>query len=241
MALFFVNSELKDNTVCFLENDDVKHCTKVLRKNIGDTVELINGNGNFYKGIINTIEKNKVEVFIEEIIGTQPNEAMVHIAVAPVKNISRIEWFLEKAVEIGIDEISFFSSFHSERKNINLNRLEKIVVSAMKQSQKAKKPVLKDIVPLNTLIKKLTNNDIQKFIAYQDNKNNLLSKVYMPNKPAIVVIGPEGDFADNEKKLLLENNYKPVLLGKHRLRTETAALVSCHTIRVINDYKNILD
>ncbi|MEN8116270.1 MAG: RsmE family RNA methyltransferase, partial [Bacteroidota bacterium] len=157
-----------------------------------------------------------------------------HIVIAPTKNIDRFEWFLEKCTEIGIDEITPILSEHSERKVIKPGRLEKIVVSAMKQSVKAYLPKLNELTSFNDLVK--TSDAPAKFIAHCNGgekphlKNNI-----EPGKNVLILIGPEGDFSPAEVELAKENGFKEISLGTSRLRTETAGVVACHIVNLIND------
>ncbi|MDD7722444.1 MAG: RsmE family RNA methyltransferase, partial [bacterium] len=156
----------------------------------------------------------------------------LHIAVAPTKNMDRMEWFAEKATEIGIDEINCLNCRFSERKEVKPQRLEKILVSAMKQSQKATLPLLHGMTDFRTFVKQPFEG--QKFIAHcEAGEKPLLSKVYHPGERVLILIGPEGDFSPEEIALAQEQGFQPISLGPSRLRTETAALAACHTIRLL--------
>ncbi|WKK87849.1 16S rRNA (uracil(1498)-N(3))-methyltransferase [Marivirga arenosa] len=215
-----------------LDLDESKHCIKVLRMKSGDEINLIDGKGTFYKAKI-TNENHKQCEF--EIISTEKEADFNfhrHIAIAPTKNIDRIEWLVEKATEFGIDEISFFQSFHSERKVIKIDRLEKKVISAMKQSIKAKKPIINEIDSLQNIISNA--KEANKFIAYVDFQNTTYLKNELKNnRDSIILIGPEGDFTEEEVELSEKKGFKKVSLGKSRLRTETAALAAVHLMNLI--------
>jgi 16S rRNA (uracil1498-N3)-methyltransferase len=156
----------------------------------------------------------------------------IHIAIAPTKNMDRLEWFAEKVTEIGIDEITPVFCRFSERKNINMERVEKILVSAMKQSQKAYLPKLNPACPVQQLLKQATES--QKFIAHcYEGEKRLLQQLYNKNESALVMIGPEGDFSPEEVEMALQNGFQPVSLGESRLRTETAGVVACHTMNLL--------
>ena len=158
------------------------------------------------------------------------------IAIAPTKLNERTEWFLEKATEIGIDEVKLFSSYHSERRVANVERFKKIVVAAMKQSVKSKMPLVEEMVSFDKLVKQKYEG--QKFIAWiDDDVKEQLCDLYKKGENALVLIGPEGDFSKEEVALAKENGFVPVSLGEARLRTETAAVVACHTIQLINQMK----
>ncbi|MDX5347078.1 MAG: RNA methyltransferase, partial [Hymenobacteraceae bacterium] len=152
----------------------------------------------------------------------------------PKKNIDRMEWFVEKAVEIGIDEITFLQSARSERKVLKPERLEKIAVSAMKQSLKAYMPVLHDLTPFEQFIEQADPENT--YIAHLEEHNRMgLHQVFKPDSSTCILIGPEGDFTPEEIEMAYAKGIKPVTLGNSRLRTETAALVACHTIHVLQD------
>ncbi|MBE9491864.1 MAG: RNA methyltransferase, partial [Bacteroidetes bacterium] len=157
-----------------------------------------------------------------------------HLAIAPTKNINRFEWFLEKATEIGIDEISPIICDHSERKTLKTDRLNKILITAIKQSIKVYLPKLNSPLTFNEFIQKPCSSF--KFIACIDEEHQLnLKKAYQKGKDVVIIIGPEGDFSREEIKLAKELKYLPISLGKSRLRTETAAIVACHTIQLLNE------
>ena len=158
----------------------------------------------------------------------------IHIGIAPTKNIERIEWFLEKCTEIGIDEISFLQCQRSERKQVNMERVEKVVISAMKQSGKAWLPILHPLTSYPTVIQNTDSNQ-QLFVAHlaDDNRVELKDNVQAKGK-YFILIGPEGDFTPEEISQALDKGFKPVMLGQSRLRTETAGIVACHTFQLMN-------
>jgi 16S rRNA (uracil1498-N3)-methyltransferase len=217
-----------------LPEDESKHLIRVLRRKTGDEVFFTDGKGVFYTcRIIDDHPKHcKVEV-VSEQKGDDVRDYYLQIAVAPTKNISRFEWFLEKATEIGIDRITPFVSVHSERKDVKHERLDRVIIAAMKQSLKSHKPVLDRLVTFKELVQQPFEG--KKYIAYIDeNVTTLLSKVYPKGEHVLILIGPEGDFSPEEVELSKKNGFQPVSLGKSRLRTETAALVACHTINLLN-------
>ena len=218
-----------------LNETESKHCVKVLRLRNEDKIFLIDGRGGFYKAeIIDDNPKKCLVKIIETKKEYNKRDFYVHIAIAPTKNIDRFEWFLEKATEIGIDEITPIICQHSERKVIKPERLNKVITSAIKQSLKAYHPILNNIIKFDDFIKK----DFQgnKFIAHCYN-NNLMSlkNAATGKKDVIILIGPEGDFSIDEVKKAVDNDYTEISLGKSRLRTETAGVVACHTINLLND------
>lgn len=215
--------------------EESKHCINVLRLTNGSIVYIIDGKGAFCKArIIDSHPKRcKIEV-IEISTGYNKHNYYLHVAIAPTKNIDRFEWFVEKAVEIGVDEITPLLCEHSERKVIKLDRTEKVAIAAMKQSLKAYLPKINEIVEFSTFIKNST--DANKLIAHcAEHEKVLLQHAVQPKQNVLIVIGPEGDFSATEIELAITNNYQAVSLGNSRLRTETAGVVSCCTIAVVNN------
>lgn len=217
-----------------LPEEEAQHCTRVLRLGVGDNITLTDGRGNFYKAEITVANSKRCLVAITETIHQNPLwPCHLHIAVAPTKNMDRNEWFAEKATEIGIDELTFLNCRFSERKVIKTERIEKILISAIKQSLKARLPKLNEMIDFTKFIAQDFKG--QKFIAHcYEGEKPLLKDVLTPGKDAVVLIGPEGDFSEEEVKAAIERGFTPISLGKSRLRTETAALVACHTINLMN-------
>lgn len=230
--LLFYQSQLPETK--FLDQEESKHCVKVLRMQNGDEINLIDGKGAFYKAKITNANHKKCEFEIIETSKEEQSKFHRHLAIAPTKNMDRMEWLIEKATEIGIDEISFFSSFHSERKVIKIERLEKKVISAMKQSIKAKKPILNELKPLNSILENTKAEN--KFIAYVDFENKIHLKNELGNqKNTLILIGPEGDFTLEEVQSAIKKGFRKVSLGNSRLRTETAALAAIHLMNIALD------
>lgn len=233
MQLFYV-PDISGAEV-FLDETESKHAVKVLRLLVGDEIQIIDGKGNFYEAEISEANPKKCRLSILEVkreFGKR--NFRVHIAIAPTKNIDRFEWFLEKCTEIGIDEITPLLCDHSERKNIKPDRLEKILVSAIKQSLKAYLPKLNDLTPFKELV--LSSENKSKYIAHcYDNEKNHLIHESLQNKDVLILIGPEGDFSHDEVEFALKNGFKEISLGESRLRTETAGIVACHIINLSND------
>jgi len=170
---------------------------------------------------------------VEELPQEKGWNGWLHVAMAPTKNMDRTEWFVEKATEIGFDELTFLNSRYSERKVIKTERVEKILVSAVKQSLKASKPVLHEMTDFNKFIAQDFKG--QKFICHcNEGEKKLLKEVIVPGEDAVILIGPEGDFSEEEVAKALSCGFQPVSLGKSRLRTETAALVAVHTLNLFN-------
>lgn len=218
-----------------LTEEESKHAIKVLRLEAGDEVCMIDGLGGLYFGIIDEPNSKKCIIrVIEKIEQYNRRSFRLHIAIAPTKNIERFEWFLEKATEIGIDEITPILCQRSERKNIKAERLERIILTAMKQSIKAYKPILNKLTPFPELIK---SEKIESgFIAHCEDvpKPSLKSQIEN-NQNITILIGPEGDFSPQEIELAKSHNFQEIHLGKSRLRTETAGIVACHTVTILKD------
>ena len=217
--------------------EESKHIVKVLRMKEGDRFCVTDGNGSLYDAeLIDAHPKRAMANLSNQRNGYDIRDFKVSIAIAPTKLNERTEWFLEKATEIGIDEVKLFSSYHSERRVANVDRFKKIVISAMKQSVKSKMPIVEDMVSFDKLVKQ--NYEGQKFIAWiDDNVKEQLCDLYKKGENALILIGPEGDFSKEEVALAKEYGFIPVSLGEARLRTETAAVVACHTIQLINQMK----
>jgi 16S rRNA (uracil1498-N3)-methyltransferase len=236
--MLFFAPNITDNYVV-LSEEESRHCTKVLRLKIADTIEIIDGIGNFYIGKISIAHDKRCEV---QIIETHKNYTQrphkFHLLIAPTKNNERIEWLLEKACEIGIDEITFVTTQRSERSNIKTERLHKIMVSAIKQSQKALLPTLNEPIKLKDALVKLNTSNYTKLIAHciDDGKRTALLKSITPNTSYAILIGPEGDFTPDEVQLAIDAGFKPLSLGNYRLRTETAALHACSIFNAVNEY-----
>lgn len=218
-----------------LPTQESQHCIRVLRMRTGDRLKITDGNGNLYETILMKAIPTCCQVEILQKISQQKSwNYHLHIAFAPTKSSDRTEWFVEKATEIGIDAITLLKCRFSERKNIKSERLKKIAVSAIKQSQKMFLPVMNEITAFEEFIAQPFNG--QKFIAHcYDTNKKALTATYKKGKNALILIGPEGDFSEEEVHKSVENGFQPISLGTERLRTETASLVALHTIHVINN------
>jgi 16S rRNA (uracil1498-N3)-methyltransferase len=232
MQIFYA-PDISGNTYT-LNEEESKHCIRVLRMDIGDEITLVDGKGGLYKTRISNPEAKRCQVEVFETIAEfEKRNHYLHIAIAPTKNIERFEWFLEKATEIGIDEITPILCEHSERKVINNERLEKIILSAVKQSIKAYIPKLNQMVPFKQFIQE--KNDGTRFIAHCYKKElTHLKNAINPNQSTTILIGPEGDFSVEEVNKALQHNYKEISLGNSRLRTETAGIVACHISNLLS-------
>lgn len=221
-----------------LSEEESKHAIRVLRLKIGDKIQLIDGKGGWYEAVITDDHQKHCCVSITETkkeVGKR--NWSLHIAIAPTKSNDRTEWFMEKAVEINIDEVSLLDCQNSERTVVKTERLEKVSISAVKQSLKAYAPIINDINDYKRFIAASKEIIAQKFIAHCNYRGVLphLKTVYTPGENALVLIGPEGDFTLEEVKLALDNGFKEISLGNSRLRTETAALYACTTINILNN------
>ena len=228
MQLFYLENP-KDEII--LSAEESKHATKVLRKKEGDILNFTDGKGYFYKAKITVADTRKCRL---EIVSSEQKEKQhnyhLHIAIAPTKNMDRFEWFLEKATEIGIDEITPIICSRSERKVIKTERCNRILLSAMKQSLKFHVPKLNEAISLNDFIKQ--DFEGTKYIAHCEEGNKTELKEKKKEKRTLMLIGPEGDFSTTEIEMVLQYQFKAVSLGTSRLRTETAGIIAAHTINI---------
>lgn len=217
-----------------LPAEESKHCVKVLRLEKGEEVVLVDGKGGRYAGRIAVAEAKGCEVEVlrqEKEYGKRPFR--LHLAVAPTKNMDRTEWMLEKCTEIGTEEFTMLDAAHSERRVIKEERLEKVIVAAMKQSLKAYLPVLHPMTAFKHFVDSCREE--QKFIAHcMEGDKKRLEEVYAAGKDVVILIGPEGDFSEEEVRYAREHGFVDITLGNSRLRTETAGVVACHSIGFIN-------
>lgn len=227
-----------DNTISgqfhTLSEEESNHCARVLRLKPGDEIFIADGQGNLHRSQIETIDHKRTTVQVVETMAEYNKlPYRLHIAIAPTKNMDRLEWFLEKATEIGISEITPIICHNSERKVVKTDRMNRIVEAAMKQSYKAYHPIVNETMKFSDFVK----NDCseQKFVAHceDDGKRIYLADVVKPRNSVTVLIGPEGDFSHDEIDAALQK-YTPVTLGNSRLRTETAALVACDIVSIVN-------
>lgn len=225
-----------------LSEEESAHCVRVLRYSVDDEILITDGKGTTYTARITNPHPKHCDFEILSREKQEPHHAFhLHIAVAPTKNIERLEWAIEKCVEIGVNEITPLLCRFSERKQLRTDRLEKIILSAAKQSLTPYLPVLHELTPYDEFIKRqaLSRNDerlSQKFIAhcYKEDKRVLKDEIER-GRDVLVLIGPEGDFSEQEVQDALALGFIPVSLGNSRLRTETAAVVACHTAVLINE------
>ncbi len=234
MQLFYNSIIDKDTQQITFDKIESKHIVRVLRKKKGDKIYLTDGKGTLYICQITIASDKKCLATIfnkDEKLKTRNYH--LHIAIAPTKNNDRLEWFLEKATEIGIDEITLIICDNSERKVVKKERLDRILVAAIKQSLQYHLPKLNDAISFSEFINQKTT--AKKLIAHcEESEKNLVKEIVETKENVLILIGPEGDFSSSEIKLAIKNKFKPISLGENRLRTETAALVAVQSIAFLN-------
>jgi 16S rRNA (uracil1498-N3)-methyltransferase len=233
MQLFYAHKI--EASKAFLDPEETRHCTKTLRKNINDMISFTDGCGQMYEGrIVDFNKKSCTLEIIKTFETTDKRNFKLHLAIAPTKNINRLEWFLEKATEFGIDEVTFLLCQRSERKKIRLDRLEKVVLSAAKQSLKSIFPKVNDLTKLKDFIPKAKADF--KGIAHCNTPDlpHLKNVLKQEVTEILLLIGPEGDFSEAEVALAKEHGFEEIGLGTSRLRTETAGLAACHTVHLVH-------
>lgn len=234
MQLFYNHTLTTSSSEIKFSREESKHIAKVLRKKEGDQLHITNGYGFLFFARITFSNPSQCIAIIERYEQQQHRKYKIHLAVAPTKMNDRFEWFLEKATEIGIDEITPIICDHSERRIIKTERFERILQSAMKQSLQCYLPKLNPAIIFSEFIKR--KNEDQLLIAHcEETKKQSLKSVLLPEANTTILIGPEGDFSTKEIDIALNLGYTPVTLGETRLRTETAAIVAVHSIAFINN------
>lgn len=235
MNLFYQNTLTETSQNVVFDHEESRHLHKVLRYQSGDKVTITNGLGGLFTATL--VEVNPKQC-IASIINYKKEPTLpyhLHLAVAPTKNNDRFEWFLEKATEIGVSEITPIICDHSERKVIKPERFEKIIESAMKQSLKIYKPLLNPLTSFSEFNKLQLTSNSKKYIAHCHNsEKELLAKACKPEESSVILIGPEGDFSYKELELSSKTGFLAISLGESRLRTETAAIMACSTVYSIN-------
>ncbi len=239
MHLFFIeNTQWVDSSASkiLLQEEEARHAIKVLRLRVGDEVYATDGEGNWYQCAIEEVnKKNCLLTITQHWANYGKRNYKIHIAVAPTKNTKRFEWFLEKATEMGIDEITPIISRYSERKELKIERSLKVITAAMKQSLKAYHPKLNEAIKLKQFLTKELPGE--KYIAHLIDENQVgLKELYSPSQDVCILIGPEGDFSDEEIEMAQKKGFIAVKMGTQRLRTETAAMVACNYIHFANDF-----
>jgi len=231
--LYFFQPKTSEG-VFHLSDDEYQHCVKVLRKKAGDEIGIFDGKGMAYQAVITSITGKLCEFEITQKTQLEPRPFYNHIAIAPTKNTDRIEWFVEKACELGVDEISFVLTDNCERNKMRTERLEKKAVSALKQSKSGFLTRINPMVKLKDFLK--ADHNGLKFIAVVEPDLPYLSNELKSSQKVITLIGPEGDFSKVEVTAALNEGFRKVSLGKSTLRTETAGLMAAHMVNVVNEY-----
>lgn len=216
----------------FLSEEESKHCYQVLRHQNGDEIQIFDGNGGKHRAVLTHVSKNKCQFEVIESKYAPPKKFSIHLAIAPTKSTDRMEWLIEKLSEIGVDEITFIQTKHSERRKLRIDRLEKKAVSAMKQSGNPFLLKLNELLPFEQFLKQ--DHSDQRFIAHVDESHKYFGSAIDSKLSTTIVIGPEGDFSSEEIALARQEKYEPVSLGQNTLRTETAGLVACCMINLVN-------
>ena len=218
-----------------LTPEESRHCIKVLRKRKGDRIDITDGRGHLYAARIVNSDSDKCTFEIESARFIPTSRYSIHIAVSPTKNADRMEWMTEKCVELGINELTFIHCQRTERKVLNTERIERVALSAMKQSQRVWLPVINGLKPFREFAE-VDRPGFSKYIAHVDSSNpELLYQLAKSNGHYLVLIGPEGDFSTDELEAATRAGFKSVSLGSARLRTETAGVAACHILNLINN------
>ena len=228
-----------------LPSEETQHAVRVLRLGAGDELVLVDGRGILYDAVVTEVTNHRCRFNILRSHVQDPEwHGHIHLAIAPTKNMDRVEWFVEKATEIGVDRISLLNSQFAERSVVKTERLERVAVAAMKQSHKAWKPVIDEMETFKSFIRR-PDLPAQRFIAHcydmadvtagdSSSEKLFLGDVLRRNEDALVMIGPEGDFSVDEVRAAEVASFRSISLGTSRLRTETAALVAVHLMRLAN-------
>lgn len=225
MQLFYFENITQDTTVLQLDKEQARHMTKALRKKVGDTVQITDGAGNLFNGTLNLVTSNKCNIDLAFAKAYPQQSPRLHVAIAPTKMNDRMEWFLEKATEMGIASITPLLCDHSERKKINLERYKKIIVSAMQQSNQFYLPQIKDLTAFNEFLKNpVTDKGVRCIAHCEETDKKLLTQAINNNQDLTIIIGPEGDLSSREIEKAINAGFLPVSLGTKRLRTETAGV-----------------
>jgi 16S rRNA (uracil1498-N3)-methyltransferase len=235
MPSFYAPDLRPDSPTYQLPEDESKHAVRVLRLAPGDAVTLVDGRGHIYAAAVADANPKRCALRITSHEAVPPRPTYTHVAVAPTKNIDRMEWLVEKAVEVGVERLTFLRCAHSERRDLKLDRLEKIAVSALKQSGQAWLPQLDELIDFEKFMQEI--DPATTFIAHLEaGERTALAQVIAAAPRCCVLIGPEGDFSPAEIELALGRGVRPVTLGASRLRTETAALAAVFTAQVVREY-----
>ncbi|MEM8939916.1 MAG: RsmE family RNA methyltransferase [Bacteroidota bacterium] len=229
----FYNENAREGTHV-LSEEESRHCSLILRHQEGDKIVILDGKGGIHKSLLTQINKRSCKYEILESNYAEKKDFEVHLVIAPTKNIDRIEWLIEKLEETGIDKITFIETQNSERRKLRLERLEKKAISAMKQSGSPFLIEINNLTNFNSAVS--TINDRIKLIANVNMSNTHISQHLKPNENTTILIGPEGDFSDDELRIAKGWGFIPTSLGNNTLRTETAGLMACSFINFINRF-----
>lgn len=232
MTIFYHNSLKEGENE--LSEEESKHCSQVLRHKEGDPIQVFDGNGGCHSSVLTQVSKKKCVFKIIESKYTPQKNFKIHLGIAPTKNADRMEWMIEKLSEIGVDEVTFIQTQHSERKKLRIDRLSKKAISAMKQSKNPFLLRINELEAFQNFVEK-SNSDI-KFIAHVDKDYEHLTEVIIPKKSISILIGPEGDFSVDEVLKAKNSGFKTVSLGQNTLRTETAGFTACCMVNFVNKY-----
>jgi 16S rRNA (uracil1498-N3)-methyltransferase len=235
LPLFYHDGALEQLSEIQLEEDTARHIVQVLRMHLGEYVQLTNGKGYLAKVMIMKAEKKKCTVRIESVAFTEPAPVPLHLCIAFTKNTSRNEWLLEKATELGVKTIIPIISARTEKQHIKRERWNNILIAAIIQSQQLYVPELTEPLPLSNILQRL--NDVeQKLVGHciDSEPRRPLSEIMAKGKDTVILIGPEGDFTQDEVNMCKENGFLGISLGAHRLRTETAAMAACSYFNMVN-------
>ncbi|MCU0456206.1 MAG: 16S rRNA (uracil(1498)-N(3))-methyltransferase [Bacteroidales bacterium] len=233
MQVFYAPDIAGDHYI--LDRNESKHLVRVLRTKPGALVNLIDGKGNLFEGVIETDDPYGCRVAIKSVVRNfEKRSYRLHIAISPLRNPERFEWFIEKAVEIGIDEITPLICKNTEKPGIKTGRINNLIISAMKQSLKAKMTVLNEVTGFSDFIKSEHGGILMQAHCHSAAPRKKISEVYTRGSDALIMIGPEGDFTPEETELASGRNYVHIHLGGSRLRTETAGVAACHSVYFIN-------
>ena len=226
MQLFYLPDITKK---AILSKEESFHCLKVLRCKKDQLIHLTDGKGNLFSAIIDDENIKACSLRKVKKILSKKSKYKIHLVVAPPKRFEKSEWMIEKISEIGVDKVTFIYTQHSERRKIKLDRLEKISIASMKQSNSLKKLKIEEIISLQSFLRNYNTND-EKYIAHMDEGNELLKKSFKKNESFTILIGPEGDFSSNEITDAHKKKFKSISLGKNTLKTETASIIACYSI-----------
>ncbi len=235
MNVFYCEQVISGEAV--LTPEESYHCVRVLRLGKGDMVQVIDGRGGMFEAVITVPDAKRCQLGILRSVTVPPSRNFnLHVAIAPTKSMDRFEWFVEKAVEIGIDTITPLLCQRSERRILKIDRLQKLIISTMKQAMVAYRPVLNELTDYRKFTDSIPGIVTNRFIAHCEGPDRKrIQDVYRTGNDVVVLIGPEGDFSPEEVRFALDNGFVSITLGMNRLRTETAGVTICNAINLLNE------